>query len=151
MTRRPPAKPPIVEHRRRPGSAPSPAARQPPANWRIRAWSADASRAEPPRQPTYTELLQRQIEIWVHRIRGANNPDILQEAAEALTYREEAQRAAASMVPIKHPHFGDAVVVVPKPGQAGIMTGLLQRLLPRVTLAKTTDYEREARKRRGKL
>jgi hypothetical protein len=139
-----------VEHRRRPGSAPGPAQRQATPDRRIRAWSADAPRAEAPRQPTYTEILQHQISIWVYRLRGANSPDTLQEAAEALTYREEAQRVTASMVPIKHPHFGSAVVVVPKPGQAGVMTGLLQRLFPKVTLARTQDYEQEARKRKGK-
>jgi hypothetical protein len=151
MTRRPHPKPPIVEHRRRPGSASTPAARQLTPDRRIRAWNADAPRAEPPRQPTYAEILQRQIEIWVYRLRGANSPDTLQEAAEAAALREEAQRAVASMIPVRHPHFGSAVVVVPKPGQAGVMTGLLQRLFPKVTLARTQDYESEARKRKGKL
>jgi hypothetical protein len=116
MSKRPPPKPVIVENRKRPSSAAPPAApRRATPDRSIRAWNADAPKPEPPRTPTYTEILQRQIEIWVYRLRGANSPDILQEAAEAMTLREELQRTTASLVPARHPTFGDVVMVVPKP------------------------------------
>jgi hypothetical protein len=146
-------KPVVVEHRRRPSaSAPATAPRQPAPDRRIRTWSADAPAPEPTGTPTYTEILQQHVALWVARLRGANDPAIHQEAAEAMAYRAEAERAAASMIVTRHPRAeGETLTLTAKPGQSGLLVKIMQKLMPGVPLIRGQDYDREARKKKGKL
>jgi hypothetical protein len=87
-----------------------------------------------PRPPTWMEYLQHQVDIYVARLRNPNDPDVARLAAEAVVYREEAQKAAASVIPVRHPHFGECLIVTPKVGKSLLAT--FQKLLPSVTFVK---------------
>ena len=139
--RRPPPRPPpvVVTKTRRIAAAPAPAApRRAPADHRIKTWHAD----EPvkPRTPTKTEWLQNQVQLWVHRLRTANDPSVLQGAAEAMAYQAEAQKAAASIIPVRHPHFGECLLITPteKEPSKSLLAKVFQKLLPTVNFVRPT-------------
>jgi hypothetical protein len=136
---RPAPKPPIVETRRRTHGNAGRTDGATAGNTRPRHDRGLArGRAAQAKAADEDRATQRQVEIFVARLRGANDPSVLTQAAEAVVYRDEAQKVAASIIPLHHPHFGDCLLITSREKEAnkGFLAHVFQKLLPAVTFVK---------------
>lgn len=115
---------------------------RPPEN-KIRGWRDDHAdwKVQQPKPLAWHEVIQRQVEIFVARLRRPNDETILQEAAEAMTVVGEYRREAASVTPARD-DLGEFYKVRPK-NRNGAMARLLAMLGGSVVpflLPKPGDY-----------
>lgn len=136
MARRPPPKPPIVETRRR-GSAPPPSApRTASPDRRIKVWRDDLPALQPVLPPDQAEdvLLRAEIEVHNARLRLANDPSVIEQAATKLALVDQVQRQATSIIPQDHANLGPGHFIAARDRTANAILGkALRQLLPTTT------------------
>ena len=116
---------------------PAPPPRRPlPPDGRIKALRHD----DPPKPPSKAKTAWLQAEITVHaaRLRMANDPSVLQGAAEKLAYRQEAENAMASILALPDHPLGAGYFVVAGKGKFNILGQALKALFAVVNFVKPT-------------
>ena len=91
---------------------------------------------KPPSETKKQDWLKSEVNVWVNRLRMANDRSVMRGAAEKLTYRQEAETAMGSILPLpKHP-LGPGYVLVAREGTYDALGRALRALFALVTFIK---------------
>lgn len=74
---------------------------------------------DPPKPPSETkkqDWLKSEVNVWVNRLRMANDRSVMRGAAEKLTYRQEAETAMGSILPLPNHSLGPGYFLVAREG-----------------------------------
>src|SRR5262245_38384371 len=116
-----PRPPPIVEIKKSKRAALPPAAAPPPP-------------AAP--SATKTSWLQSEVNVWVNRLRMANDPAVSQRAAEKLAQRDEAENAMVSIIALPHHPLGAGFLLIAKGGAYGALERALRALFALINFVR---------------
>lgn len=124
--RKPPPPPTVVHKRRRAKPDPN-----------IRTWHTD----NPPPQQIKREWMQSEVSVYVNRLRMANDPSVVLDAAEKLVRRDEAEGAMASIIAVPNHPLGAGYLVFAKKGRFNMLGRALGRLFSMVNFVQPQRTE----------
>jgi hypothetical protein len=111
---------------------------------RIKAVRHDAPSPQPaPKQLTWAEYIERQIEITCYRLRGTNDEEVRKDADEAKVFRDELMRSSASAM-VGRTNYGEETLTFTAREKGGNpLSRLSLRFLSKLPLIrpKPGDYK----------